>query len=237
MKKTFNIIGTAVLGAAVLFGANSCNGSSSAEKKAADVQKDTTAVATVNAAESPIVFVDMTVLMAEYQMAVDLGTEVQAKIDEMTKAFENKKNTAEKEITKKQSNLQTKANDFQDKYNKGHLTETNANVKIQELQKLEQEYNTFLAKKDQELGQEQLKLQNAANEEIFVMNNKVNDAINTFIQKYRVEKGYAMILVTQSDIPNDGATTLGTPVLAADPSLDITRDVLDGLNAEYKASK
>ena len=69
------------------------------------------------------------------------------------------------------------------------------------------------------------------------MNNKINDAINTFIQKYRVEKGYAMILVTQSDIPNDGATTLEAPVLAADPSLDITRDVLDGLNAEYKASK
>lgn len=232
MKKTFNTIGAVVLGAAVLFGANSCNGSTSENKKA-KAKNDSTAVAAACAAESPIVFVDMTVLMAEYQMAIDLSTEVQAKINEMTKAFENKKNSAEKEITKKQTNLQNKANDFQDKYSKGHLTETNANLKLQELQKLEEEYNKYLAQKDQELGQEQLKVQNAANEEIFVMNNMVNDAINTFIQKFRVENGYAMILVSQSDIPNDGATTLGNPVLSADPSLDITAAVLAGLNAEY----
>ena len=85
------------------------------------------------------------------------------------------------------------------------------------------------------MEQEQYNLQNTANEEIFVMNNVINDAINTFIQKYRVEKGYAMILISQSDIPNDGATTLGAPVLAADPSLDITADVVALLNAEYKA--
>lgn len=232
MKKTFNTIGAVVLGAAVLFGANSCNGSKP-ESKAAESKNDTTVVATVKAADSPIVFVDKTVLMAEYQMAIDLSAEVETKLNELAKAFENKRNSAEKEITKKQTNLQNKANDFQEKYSKGHLTETNANLKLQELQKLEEEYNTYLSQKDQELGQEQLKLQNAYNEEMFVMNNKINDAINTFIQKYRVENGYTMILVSQSDVPNDGATTLGTPVLAADPSLDITAAVLEGLNAEY----
>jgi Skp family chaperone for outer membrane proteins len=239
MKKTFNIIGAAVLGAAVLFGANSCNETKSDKSKGDKTGvNDSLAVnSPINLPDAPIVYVDMNVLMSEYQMAIDLSTEVQAKINELTKAFENKKNSAEKEITKKQTNLQTKANDFQDKYSKGHLTETNANLKIQELQKLEEEYNKYLAEKDQELGQEQLKLQNTANEEIFVMNNKVNDAINTFIEKFRVENGYAMILISQSDIPDDGATTLGTPVLAADPSLDITAAVVAGLNAEYNASK
>ena len=232
MKKTFNILGTAVLGAAVLFGANSCN-SSSSESKTEKSQNDSTAVVLVSAADAPIVFVDMTVLMSEYQMAIDLSTEVQAKLNELSKSFDNKKKSAEKEITKKQNNLQTKANDFQEKYSKGHLTETNANLKLQEIQKLEEEYNAYLAQKDQELGEEQLKLQNTYNEEMFVMNNKINDAINTFIQKFRVEHGYAMILVSQSDIPNDGATTLGAPVLAADPALDITAAVLAGLNAEY----
>ncbi len=246
MKKTFNIIGAAVLGAAVLFVANSCNSSTSEKKdekvETAESKKDTTVINTavkdsIDLATSPIVFVDMTVLMSEYQMAIDLGAEVQAKIDKMTKDFEKKQSSAQKEITKKETNLTTKANDFQDKYSKGHLTETTANVKLQELQKLEQEFNTYLAEKDQELGKEQLKLQNTANEEIFVMNNKVNDAVNTFIQKFRVENGYAMILLTQSDVPNDGATTLGNPILAADPSLDITDVVVAGLNAEYKASK
>jgi Skp family chaperone for outer membrane proteins len=69
------------------------------------------------------------------------------------------------------------------------------------------------------------------------MNNLVNDAINTFIQKYNAEKGYAMILISQGDIPEDGATTLGTPVLTADPSLDITSDVIARLNDEYNATK
>jgi outer membrane protein len=110
-------------------------------------------------------------------------------------------------------------------------------VKYQELQKLETEYNTFLSQKDQEIAQEQLALQNTYNEEMFVMNNLVNDAINTFIQKYNAEKGYAMILISQGDIPEDGATTLGNPVLTADPALDITTDVVAGLNAEYNASK
>ena len=46
-----------------------------------------------------------------------------------------------------------------------------------------------------------------------------------------------MILMSYSDVPTDGVTNLGSPVLTADPALDITTDVLAGLNAEYKASK
>jgi outer membrane protein len=110
-------------------------------------------------------------------------------------------------------------------------------VKAQELQQMEVEYNQYLAQKDQEIQQDQAKMQNIANEELLLMNNTVNDAINTFIAKYNQEKKFAMILLSQGDIPNDGATNLGTPVLTADPSLDITADVLAGLNAEYKASK
>jgi Skp family chaperone for outer membrane proteins len=170
-------------------------------------------------------------------MAIDLSSEVQAKIEGLNKTLEANTKKAEAEIKRKQNNLQSKANDFQDKVNKGHLTESTAAVKYQELQKLETEYNTFLSQKDQEIAQEQLALQNTYNEEMFVMNNLVNDAINTFIQKYNAEKGYAMILISQGDIPEDGATTLGTPVLTADPSLDITSDVIARLNDEYNATK
>ena len=224
MKKTFKFIGAVVLGAAVLSCTTGNNSGNTAEQ---------TAENTVLAPAGSIVYIDMTKLMAEYQMAVDLGKDVETKINELTKGFDNKRSAAEKEITRKQSNFETKFNDFQDKVNKGHLTETAANKKYQELQQLEAEYQNFVAQKEQELAQEQAKVQNTANEEIFVMNNMVNDAINTFIQKFRVENGYAMILVSQSDIPNDGATTLGNPVLSADPSLDITAAVLAGLNAEY----
>jgi outer membrane protein len=233
MKKTFKFMGAAVLGAAVLFGANSCNSASKSAEQSAEQSTENAVLAPAGS----IVYIDMTKLMAEYQMAIDLSKEVEAKLNELTKAFDNKKTAAEKEITRKQSSFQTKYHDFQDKVNKGHLTETAASVKYQELQQLEVEYNNFLAQKEQELAQEQAKVQNTANEEIFVMNNKVNDAINTFVQKYRVEKGYAMIIISQSDVPEDGATNLGTPVIAADASLDVTAEVVAGLNAEYNAAK
>ena len=69
------------------------------------------------------------------------------------------------------------------------------------------------------------------------MNNQINDAIATFIAKYNQEKQYAMILITQGDAADDGIVTLSAPVLTADPSLDITEDVLKGLNDEYIATK
>jgi Skp family chaperone for outer membrane proteins len=175
--------------------------------------------------------------MSEYQMAIDLSAQAQKTISERSKTIESKVKSIEAEIKRKQDKLTKAANEFQEKYSKGLYTQTVAESKAQEIQQMEVEYNQYLAQKDQEIQEEQLKLQNITNEELLVMNNTVNDAINTFITKYNKEKKYAMILISQGDIPNDGATNLGTPVLTADPSLNITADVLAGLNAEYNASK
>ena len=60
-----------------------------------------------------------------------------------------------------------------------------------------------------------------------VMMNQISDAIKTYIDAYNAEKQYAMILCNQA----------GVPVLTGDLSLDITQEVLDGLNAEYVKSK
>ena len=235
MKKTFNILGAAVLGAAVLFGTNSCTGAKSNTGNEV-AGADSTIVA--GAPTGAIVYIDMTKLMAEYQMAIDLTAEANKKIEELEKPVLNKKTAAEKEIKRKQDNLQTKAKDFEDKYSKGHLTETVAQTKYQELQKLEQELNNYGVTKEQELAQEAAKVQALISDELIVMNNKINDAINTFVQKYRAEKGYAMILINQSDADKtDKAMILNSLVLAADPSLDVTADVLAGLNAEYNAAK
>ena len=46
-----------------------------------------------------------------------------------------------------------------------------------------------------------------------------------------------MILISQGDVEGDGVVTLASPVLTADPSLDITDAVLAGLNEEYIATK
>ena len=62
------------------------------------------------------------------------------------------------------------------------------------------------------------------------MQNQIADAIKSFIDEYNAEKEYAMIIATQGDI-------LPAPVVAADPDLDITSDLLAGLNAAYVKEK
>lgn len=236
MKKTFNILGAAVLSVAVLFGANSCNNTEKKNEAAKANTTDTTNV--VLAPAGSIVFVDMTKVMKEYEMAVKLEAEVQKKVDELQKGFMNKQQSAEKELKRKQNNLQAKAKDFEDKYKKGHLTETNAQAKMQEIQGLENDLANYAAKKEKELATEGAKVEAEIQDELIVMNNKVNDAINTFIQKYRVEKGYSMIIISQSDMDTtDKAMILSAPVISADPSFDVTSEVVAGLNAEYKESK
>ena len=62
------------------------------------------------------------------------------------------------------------------------------------------------------------------------MQNQIGDAIKKFVDAYNVEKEYAVIIATQGDI-------LPAPVVAGDPSLDITDDLIAGLNAEYVKHK
>ena len=53
------------------------------------------------------------------------------------------------------------------------------------------------------------------------------DALKTYLDKYNQDKKYSMILTNQG----------GVPVFTADPALDITDDVLSGLNEEYVKNK
>ena len=91
-----------------------------------------------------------------------------------------------------------------------------AEAQGQKLQQQELEFNNYAAQKEQEIQEEQM-----------VMMNQLGDAIQTFLNKYNEEKQYAMILT------NSG----GAPVITADAALDITDDVLAGLNEEYIKSK
>ena len=106
--------------------------------------------------------------------------------------------------------------DFQNKIDKGLLTRTNAELQSQKLSQQELEFNNYAAQKQQEIEEEQI-----------VMMNQLGDAIQTFLTKYNEEKQYAMILT------NSG----GAPVIVADQTLNITDDVLAGLNEEYIKSK
>ena len=136
--------------------------------------------------------------------------------NELGSTVETKVQNIEAEVNRRAKKLESDVIDFQNKIDKGLLTRTNAEVQSQKLQQQELEFNNYAAQKQQEI-----------NEENVVMMNQLGDAIQTFLTKDNEEKLYAMILT------NSG----GAPVITAVSALDITDDVLAGLNEEYIKSK
>ena len=211
MKKTTHILSALVISAVAAFGTVSCNQSTKAGNADAPAADSTL----TSAPKGAIVYIDMTRLMAEYDMANDLRAVVETKVSEI-----------QAEITRRETNLANAVARYQEKVQKGLMTRTVAEVEAEKLQKQEIEFNNYANQKNNEI-----------NEELLVMNNQINDAIVTFVKKFNEEKKYAMILLSQGDLDGDGMVTLSAPVLTADPSLDITDEVLAGLNEEYIASK
>lgn len=209
MKKTMKILSALALGAVLTLGSVSCNVKS--ESGAAVAVNDSTAVSV--AGPGSIVYVNIAKVMLEYGMAVDLSTEFNSKRDEV-----------QKEIERRQKNLQSAYNKFQKDYGNGLFTPSVAETKMKNLQSQETSLGNYVQEKTAEIETEGL-----------TISNQINSAIGEFIIKYREEKGYAMILLSENDLPDDGVYTIGT-VLAADASLDITDAVIAGLNAEYQAT-
>jgi outer membrane protein len=197
MKKTLLIAGIAAVAALL----SSCN-QNQGGNTAATAASDSTAVA------GSIVFFNMDTVMQGYDMANDL-----------TSVFETKTSGIQAEIDRRGKKLEKDAADFQNKVDKGLLTQSVAQVQYQKLQQQQQDYQQYVVRKQNEMAEEQQ-----------VMMNQIANAIQEFVNEYNAEKGYAMIIATAGSI-------LATPVVTADPKLDITEDLLAGLNAAYIKTK
>jgi len=162
----------------------------------------------VAAHKGAIVYFNLDTVIKEYDMANDLSSVVETKVQGINQ-----------EVTRRQNKLQSDVNSFQEKVNKGLLTSSVAEAQYQKLQQQDQEFQQYAAQKQQEIYEEQT-----------VMQNQIADAIKTFVDNYNAEKQYAMIIATQGDI-------LPLPVVAGDAELDITEDLVAGLNAEYIKNK
>lgn len=93
--------------------------------------------------------------------------------------------------------------------NNGYLTQESYNADMQKLQKMQQDAENYLAnlsrKTEVELGQRQMAL---------------SDTIESFIKRYNSTRGYDAILFKNAGI-------------YFNPALDITAEVVEGLNAAY----
>lgn len=129
-------------------------------------------------------------------------------VEEMTRKEENYRLA----LTEEYNKLQKEINDFQNKvqnnvYSSAERAESERNRLLKKQQALEEKSRQYSTDFDNE---------GAANSE------KISEIVDNYIKKYNKTHGFDMIITKAS-------------LLFADEALNITAEILDGLNAEYKS--
>ena len=135
---------------------------------------------------------------------------------DLSAEFETKAKKIEGELTSKKRRLDKEVRDYQEKASNGLMTRSQMAQTEEQLQAKMQSYEQSSQKTLAELDEEQQ-----------VMTNQVIYSIMNYIKEYNSNLRYKMIL----------STTGSGPVLDADPALNITSEILDGLNQRYVAEK
>ena len=154
------------------------------------------------------VYFNLDQVLARYDMSIKLQAD-----------FEKKAKSVDQEVTRRRTKLENEDKDLADKLNKGLMTRSTAEVKYNELQKKVADFQQYAQQKQAELAEEQQ-----------VILNNIANAVMEYVQKYNAQKGYDLVLATQGAL-------LSTPVVTGDAALDITEDLIKGLNEEYNSSK
>ncbi len=131
-------------------------------------------------------------------------------------SLEQKRGESEAELQIKSRSFEREVLDFQDKVSKGLITRTKAQMLQQEL-----------AQKEQELYATRDNLAMQLSEEEQVMYRQVLNEVMDFLKEYNKDYNYRFIF----------SNSFGGQLLYSDQSLNITQDVLKGLNEEYAKEK
>jgi outer membrane protein len=134
---------------------------------------------------------------------------------EVTKLMEQKERNIQSTLAAKQKNLQQAAQNFQQGIQSNKYTQEQAQGIQANLQKQAQDADAL-----------QQRLGNEYQQEIAKYNKALTDSIHHFLEAFNKDKKYAMILAKQGD-----------NILYADKSLDITDEVVKGMNKAYKGMK
>jgi outer membrane protein len=132
---------------------------------------------------------------------------------DLTVELETKYKSSEASLTSKQESYQKDVNDYQYKVQRGLVTRTDA-------QGIEQQ----LYAKQQDLLKLQQDLSAEINEKQAVMNRQVINAIMEYMKENSAQFNYKYVL----------GTSFGGNILYANDSLDITQNIVKGLNEKYQ---
>jgi outer membrane protein len=130
--------------------------------------------------------------------------------------FENRQKSIDAELEKMANTLQNEYAGLQKKAQDGLMSQAEGEAAQQRLMAKQQE----LELKRQNLGAKYLKDQD-------VFNKEIHDNLHKYIEQYNEEKGYDYIL----SYSKDGS------ILYANKGLDVTQDIIDGMNKSKGALK
>jgi outer membrane protein len=133
--------------------------------------------------------------------------------NDLSSALESKANKVQSDLQRRGNKLNSDMQVFQNSVNKGLMIRSEAERQQQDLLQRQQTLQNEANTKQQELAEENQ-----------VMLNQVLDALHTYLKTYNEDHSYSLIFVTS-----------GTPgtIIIGDPALDITNDVVKGMNEEY----
>lgn len=178
----------------------SCNKSKQSASASVGADSKTAVVA-----NGKIVYVEIDSIMRHYEMA-----------KELLASIEDKSKSYDADLNNKQKSLQSAGLDFQNKIQKGLVTQAQA-----------QEMQQQLAGQEQGLYQLRDQYRGKIAEDAQVNQRNIISSIMEFLKEYNKSKGYQYILANQ----------FPSSILYADSTLNITNDIIAGLNAKYKSTK
>ena len=169
--------------------------------------------------KSDMVPVDSTVRMPSSQVAyinLDSLTNAYDMYHDLRTAYEKKVTRTQNDVNSRGRNLEKEIADFQEKVDKGLVTRSTAADMQESLGKKQQNFMQYREKAMGDLAEEEQ-----------VLLNQIHYSIQKFLEEYNSDYRYGMIISTAS----------GGPILHADPMLDITKEVVKGLNKAYAEKK
>ncbi len=133
--------------------------------------------------------------------------------NDLKSGLETKAQSIQDDLSKKGKAFERDYNDFNEKIQKGLITSSQAESLQRQLASRQQELQSLSQQKQMEMQEE---------ESVLLRN--VVDRLEKYLKKYNEEKRYSLIL-----------TTSGTPgsIMQGDSSMNITNEVVKGLNEEY----
>ncbi len=191
-------------------------------------RKNTVDAAVIDSISSKlkIAYVNTDTLWNQYKLIKDIQADLESERTLSEKKITQQSALLEKQLEQMATELQTKAANFEAQGRS--MNETLRNMKMQELQSLQENAQNFSMEAEQEVGLLQQSLQKKLMDQELSGTKQVQDNIKAFLKQYNEDYGFNYVLAFSSEAGG---------ILLGDPGLDITADVVAGLNDIYDAEQ